>query len=147
MKNILALTFLVASSVSDGATCDLLSGSFKTMTECYVIHNGVRSSDGHRELRISYDENTKNFRVDFVSSNYWVNYVADGKEQGGRPQFEGDKYTAICKDNHAHIRAEFSALKKPLIHSYAVIDEGKLSFKEAFEADTSFIRVCEMERF
>ena len=112
-----------------------------------MIHNGVRSSDGHREVRISYDENAQNLRVDFVSRNYWVNYVADGKEQIGRPQFEGDKYIATCQDNHAHIRAEFSALMKPLIHTYTVNDEGKLSFKEAFEADTSFIRVCEMELF
>lgn len=42
------------------------------------------------EIRTAYNESATSFNVDIVSRKYLLSYVADGKEQMGRPDFEGD---------------------------------------------------------
>ncbi len=147
MKTILGLFFVLASVSANAGTCDLISGSFKTKTaECYTIHNGVHYGDGYMEIRTAYNESAKSLNVEMVSRNYSLSYVADGKEQTGRPQFEGSKYTAQCDNNHAHIRADLG-MKFPLLYDYSINADGKLVYQESFEGDSSFVRVCEMDRF
>jgi len=147
MKSILGLFFVIASVTTNAGTCDLLSGSFKTKTaECYTIHNGVKYDYGYMEILTAYNESAQSLKVDMVSRNYSLSYIADGKEHTGRPQFEGSKYTAQCENNHAHIRAEVG-LKFPLLYDYTINANGKLVYQESNDSDSSFVIVCEMDRF
>jgi hypothetical protein len=146
MKILFGVMALLVSVSAQAGTCDLISGSFKTKTaECYTIHNGVQYGDGYMEIRTDYNESAKSFKVEMVSRKYSLSYVADGKEQTGRPQFEGSKYTAQCENNQAHIRADLG-MKFPLLYDYSINTNGKLVYQESFEGDTSFVRVCEMDR-
>jgi len=147
MKSILGLFLLFVSVSANAGTCDLISGSFKSITaECYTIHNGVKYGDGTMEIRTAFNETLKSLNVAMVSRNYSLSYIADGNEQVGNPLYEGSKYTAKCENNHAHIRADLG-LTKPLVYDYSISLDDKLIYQEALEGDSSFVRVCEMDRF
>lgn len=148
MKTIFALFFLFAT-ISQGETCDLFTGKYKTVsTPCRYSHDGVKFfNEGYREFHIAYKEQGNLLRVVMnpEDGTYTLNYNADGKEHVGRPDFEGDKYTAICSNNQIHVRAVVSALKYPLVTDYTLTSMDKLTYRESFEG-SSFTRICEMDR-
>lgn len=147
MKYLLMFLFLGVSAHADA--CDQISGYFKTTTvECKYSHDGVNFfNEGYKDINFDYDKASKRLAVTMNVSTgpYDLSYVVDGQENVGRPMYEGDKYLAKCENNNFHIRAVFSALKKPLVHSYSFQENGVLTFQETLEGST-FIRVCELDR-
>ena len=148
-SSLIVLALAALASQARAASCNLISGYFKTTTsQCRYSRDGVKFFDeGSKDIKITYSENLNVLTVlmNVSSGPYTLSYVADGKEQIGRPMFEGEKYVAQCENNHLHVRAEMSALKNPFIHDYNLTVDGKMVYQESFEGD-SFIRVCEMER-
>ena len=142
----LVLVLLSSISVFAG-TCDSISGSYKTVSSpCSYSHDGQTFFlEEHQEFSVDFDLNSKIFLVDMTSNNYNLNYIADGNEQQGRPQFEGDKYVAKCENNNIKIRAFFNILKRPMITEFAFNEDGSVIYKQSFEGN-NFVRVCEMDR-
>lgn len=146
MKSILGVLFVLVSVSANAGTCDLITGHFKTKTtECYTIHNGGKYGGGYMEISAAFNEKAKSLNVDMVSRNYSLNYLVNGKEQIGRPQLEGIKYSAQCENNHAHIRADIG-LKYLINYDYSINSDGNLVYQETVEGGSNFIRVCEMDR-
>lgn len=148
MKVLFALLIFLGGFSVHAGTCELVSGSFKTVSSaCNYSHDGMAFySDGYKEFRIHFDERSKFLSIAMTSDNYTLSYIADGKEQLGRPNFEGDKYVANCKNNHIHIRGLFSALINPMIMTFVVGTDGNMIYKQTFEG-SNVVRVCELDRF
>lgn len=148
MKVLFALLVSFGGISAYARTCDSISGSFKTVSSpCNYSHDGVVFyPEAYKEISIDYNKNSMVLSVAMTSDNYKLNYIADGNEQPSRPHFEGDKYVANCENNQIHIRGVFISLKHPMITEFAVGSDGSMIYKQSYEG-SSFIRVCEMDRF
>ena len=147
MKVFTILCALLFTFAANAENCDNISGTFQTTTEeCKYSRDGVNFyNEGHKKIRLTYTEVTNKFDVEMQSAGYSLHYIADGAEQVGRPYFEGNTYVAQCMDNKAKVRGVFELLRFPLIKSFELNNEDKLTYKETFEGDSS-IRICEMDR-
>lgn len=149
MKTILGVFLLLVGASAQAGTCDLISGSFKTTTSvCRYSHDGEKFfNEGHKQIKIAFQERNKALAIvmDVSQGPYTLNYIADGKEQVGRPTYEGNKYIAQCENNHIHTRAEMQGLKRPLITDFMITSDGKMVYQQSFEG-SSFVRICEMDR-
>lgn len=147
MKVLLSVFVFLGCASALAGTCDLVSGTFKTVSsQCEYSHDGVKFfPEGGKEIGISFQADSKVLSIAMISDKYKLSYVADGMEQIGRPQFEGDSYTADCENNQIHIRGVFSAYKHPMITDFVVNTDGSMSYKQSFEGN-NFVRICEMNR-
>ena len=142
MKPIFTILLLFVSNFySYAGSCEKVSGSFKAVKVADCPYGLI-------EIKLNEQNNSLSIFVsrDFdQGSGYRLNYIADGQAQIGRGEFEGEKYTASCADNHIRTRGEFNILRHPLVKEYNINDERNLVYQESFEG-SDYIKSCELER-
>jgi hypothetical protein len=143
------MMILIALQLSAFATksCDNLSGVFETTQECRYTHDGVRYfREGHRTMQVNYRRSNTQLMVHLGTNvdAIFMSFVVNGEEQIGRSDFEGDRYSGECADNHITITSVMPRLKHPLVTEFFYQQEGKLLYRETL-VGSSFERVCELE--
>jgi hypothetical protein len=131
MRSLLAILLLISESLAHAGNCDLVSGTFVANGACPAQRLKIDYNNQIKNLSISVDD--EGLDAAGRQTGYRLIYIADGQEQIGRHDYEGDKYVASCADNHIRLRGFWNVIRPALLNDYSIDGDGSLVFRQSFE--------------